>query len=102
LSQREFVLRVERCCPQANSRKGWTALHWAAAEGHKDVARLLVERKASTTVVDKDGRTPVQLATENLHSGVVSILSKFSRAVPATATETKQGQNDQLGLSYRS
>jgi ankyrin repeat protein len=42
---------------------GKTPLHWAAANGHKDVVEFLLENKADTRAKDNDGDTPYDLAT---------------------------------------
>jgi ankyrin repeat protein len=41
-----------------------TALHVAAAWGHASVVRLLIDAGAEVDVLDADGMTPRQLATE--------------------------------------
>ena len=41
---------------------GWTPLHFAAVDGHKEVAELLITKGASVNAKDKDGRTPLDLA----------------------------------------
>ena len=50
----------------ARDERGRTALHYAAAVGYSDVAKLLVERGADLTVADADGVTPVDAAQGKL------------------------------------
>ena len=46
-------------------KDGWTALHWAAENGHEAVVRLLVEREdVEAYSKDNNGRTPLSLAAE--------------------------------------
>jgi ankyrin repeat protein len=49
--------------------RGRTALHYAAAAGYTDVAKRLVERGASLSVVDADGVTPIDAANGKLRGG---------------------------------
>lgn len=40
----------------------WTALHWAAKDGHFDVVRLLLEYGADVNAVSDTGRKPLGMA----------------------------------------
>ena len=42
-----------------------TPLHFAADEGHKNVAELLLYNKADVNTRNHDGKTPLQLAGRN-------------------------------------
>ncbi|MFI7440130.1 ankyrin repeat domain-containing protein [Nonomuraea indica] len=53
---------------------GWTALLWAAANGHADAARLLVEAGAEVDTANDDGDTPLTLAARRGALGVVRVL----------------------------
>ncbi|GAA3180092.1 ankyrin repeat domain-containing protein [Nonomuraea roseoviolacea] len=53
---------------------GWTALLWAAANGHADTARLLVEAGAEVDVTNDDGDTALTLAARRGALGVVRVL----------------------------
>ena len=46
---------------------GWTALHFAAAEGTPELVRLLLQKGFSADAEAKDGATPVELAEEEEH-----------------------------------
>ena len=48
---------------------GWTPLHMAAYEGHKDVAELLLANKAEVNAKDNSGVTPLHLAAGNRPQG---------------------------------
>ena len=43
---------------------GWTALHWAVHNKHKDVVELLISSGASVNVRSRDSRTPLHIAAE--------------------------------------
>jgi hypothetical protein len=45
-------------------KRGRTALHFHAVEGHLEVVRALLEHDACLDQRDSDGKTPLDLATE--------------------------------------
>src|SRR5438309_1470031 len=47
-----------------NNRQGDTALMWAVAKKHADVARVLIEHKANVNARTKDGFTPLLFAAQ--------------------------------------
>ena len=51
--------------------EGFTALMFAAAEGHIDVVRLLLNHDADRTLKDVDGDTAADFAGKNGHTEVV-------------------------------
>ena len=53
---------------------GWTALHFAAAEGTPELVRLLLQKGFSADAEAKDGATPVELAEEEEHEDAARIL----------------------------
>jgi hypothetical protein len=53
---------------------GWTALLWAAANGHADTARLLLGAGAEADAANDDGDTPLTLAARRGALGVVRTL----------------------------
>ena len=72
------------CSGEATNKKGVdvntkdeterTALHLAAEEGHKPVARLLVEKGADIYAKNIRGRTVLYLAAEGGHKAVARLL----------------------------
>ncbi|XP_062991073.1 ankyrin repeat, SAM and basic leucine zipper domain-containing protein 1 [Elgaria multicarinata webbii] len=54
---------------------GYTALTWAARQGHKKVVFKLLELGADKSIQTKDGQTPGEIAKNNKHSELFSLLS---------------------------
>ena len=55
---------------------GYTALHYAALNGHKEVVGLLLSYEASCNSVDEAGSSPLHLAAWAGHSEVCSTTGK--------------------------
>jgi ankyrin repeat protein len=47
---------------------------WAAYNGHGDIIPLLLNRKANTNAIDKNGDTALSLAAQNGHIVIVEML----------------------------
>ena len=56
------LLLANKAEVNAKDNRRWTPLHWAAAQGHKDVAELLLANKAEVNAKDKDGEMPLHYA----------------------------------------
>jgi Ankyrin repeats (3 copies)/Ankyrin repeat len=54
--------------------RGWTPLHWAAYEGDRPIAALLLTYHAAVNGKDLAGRTPLHLAAQNTGKGVAELL----------------------------
>ena len=60
-----------------NANKGrlqYTPLHWAARNGHLEIAEILISRGADLDAEDPDYSTPLYLAAEQGHPKVVEFL----------------------------
>lgn len=59
-----------------NSRAldGWTALHYAANEGHLGIVEVLLEAKANPTLATSMGRTPLHIACLRNFIDIVRVL----------------------------
>ena len=53
---------------------GYTPLHWAATNGNKATARLLLEKGVSIDAMTDDGATPLCCAAKNGHETIVRLL----------------------------
>lgn len=53
---------------------GWTPLHFAAFNGHKDVVELLLASRADVNAKDNEGYTPLHWAAERGREDVVEFL----------------------------
>jgi len=59
------------------NRPGWTALHYAAASGDEDIARLLIAKKAKLDAVSPKSSgayTPLMMAAREGHEAMVRLL----------------------------
>ena len=54
--------------------EGFTALMFAASEGHIDVVKLLLKHDADKTLRDIDGDTAASFARKNGHTKIVDLL----------------------------
>ncbi|XP_018335767.1 ankyrin repeat and SAM domain-containing protein 1A-like isoform X2 [Agrilus planipennis] len=76
--------RAKRSGPLASLRRGpganvqdssgYTSLHHAALNGHKEIVRLLLDHDASTNIVDSKGSTPLHLAAWSGNIEIVQLL----------------------------
>ena len=73
-------LAVNPCASDGRQR---TALHFAAAGGHTEVARLLIERGADPNQRDSVGNTPLHLAACTTHIEMVTLLLKAGTDINA-------------------
>lgn len=67
-----------------NKVNGWTALHWAASRGHKDIVELLLEYGSDCSIKDSIGRRAGELATGSAKGAFPGESQAKDTAVPAT------------------
>lgn len=62
--------------PGANVQdsSGYSALHHAALNGHKEIVKLLLDHDASTNIVDVKGSSPLHLAAWSGNVEIVKLL----------------------------
>ena len=53
---------------------GIAPLHWAARNGYKDVAELLLAKGADVNAKTNKGTTPLSIAIQNHHDDVAALL----------------------------
>lgn len=56
------------------NKTGWTPLHWAAANGHAEVVRFLLEKHAYIDAESPNGTTPLMMAARQLHPTTARLL----------------------------
>ncbi|XP_066942511.1 ankyrin repeat and SAM domain-containing protein 1A-like isoform X18 [Macrobrachium rosenbergii] len=93
-AKRSGPLASLRRGPGANVQdaSGYTALHHAALNGHKDVVSLLLAHEASTNVQDFKGSTPLHLAAWAGHVEVVRALLQQGPSIPNVNHQNKGGE----------
>lgn len=73
----------------AQDKKGMTALHWAAINGHVDIVERLIQEDADLNIQNNEGKTALQFAAGN---GFVNIVSDLVHAGAQVNTADKRGQ----------
>jgi ankyrin repeat protein len=68
------LLDADRDAARRTAAGGETALHLAAAFGHKDAVELLLDHGADPAARDAEGRTPADLAAAQGHEDIVHFL----------------------------
>merc|ERR1712070_357882 len=61
-----------------NWRDDFTMLHWAAMKGHTELVKYLIHLDADVLAVDSQGRTPTNMARDQGHHELVSVLQGLS------------------------
>jgi ankyrin repeat protein len=56
--------------------EGWTPLHWAARNGHRDVVQFFIVKEAGVNARDGEGQTPLSYAQEQGYTEIVELLRK--------------------------
>jgi catalase (peroxidase I) len=72
----EYLASLSTVNLNAQDSAGDTPLHDAARFGHKDIVTALIKAGADKTVANKIGKTPVEVAIDQDHDDVASLLEK--------------------------
>ncbi len=83
----ERLLIEDAECLNRPGNDGWTALHWAAAGGHADVARLLLSRGADVYACDRRGYAPWYWA--RVYHGNTEITGVLAGAEEVASTQMR-------------
>lgn len=81
-------------------RAGMTPLWIAAAYGHVDAVRLLVENGANVNLLGARGKTPITIAHEQRHHDVVAYLQSQGAKLPRTPTPVRKDQQNNKSTLY--
>ncbi|XP_023248257.1 ankyrin repeat and sterile alpha motif domain-containing protein 1B-like [Copidosoma floridanum] len=94
--------RAKRSGPLASLRRGqganvqdssgYSALHHAALNGHKEVVKLLLQHEASTNIVDAKGSSPLHLAAWSGNSEILRLILSQGPSVPNVNLTTKDNE----------
>ncbi|XP_012218625.1 ankyrin repeat and SAM domain-containing protein 1A-like isoform X2 [Linepithema humile] len=94
--------RAKRSGPLASLRRGpganvqdasgYSALHHAALNGHRDVVKLLLQYEASTNVVDAKGSSPLHLAAWAGDAEIVRLILSQGPSVPNVNLATQDNE----------
>ncbi len=74
----QLLLEKDADVNTVDQMEGWTALMFAAAEGHAQVVRTLLSHGADATVQDVDGDTARSFAVQNGYAEVIRALKDGS------------------------
>lgn len=81
---------------------GAVPLHWAALNGHKEVAEVLLANNAAVDARESNGQTPLHLAVFNHHTDIAQLLlaskadvnAKSNNGTTALSLATRKGYRD--------
>ena len=94
-----------RALIDAQDANGWTALHWAAYKGYRDIARILVDKGADKTKRNSSGKTACDLSADSEIRAITTCLSEAeqaalnSRMISVMRDESSTGRSSMKKLS---
>ncbi|ESL09275.1 6-phosphofructo-2-kinase/fructose-2,6-biphosphatase [Trypanosoma rangeli SC58] len=89
-SQLQYLLDRKLCDVNKRDYNGCTPLHVAALEGNEVIVRLLISFGADIMVMDNTGRTPLDWAAANRHSGVCRYLLHATQQIMLLHEQQKE------------
>ena len=76
--------------PNARSEDSFTVLMWAAARGHVEVVKLLLEAGADLNARTRKGRTAIEIGTQEGHHDIVEVLREAGANDRAIVSESRE------------
>ena len=86
----EYLVGELKCDVNSKNNQDITPLHNAAKEGHLEIVRYLVEKKAEIVCYDTSGNTPLHLAARKNHLDVVKFLTGKVKNYPFKENNLQQ------------
>ena len=86
----EYLVGELKCDVNSKDDQDITPLHNAAQEGHLEIVRYLVEKKAEIVCYDTSGNTPLHLAARKNHLDVVKFLTGKVKNYPFKENNLQQ------------
>ena len=86
----EYLVGELKCDVNSKNNQDITPLHYAAQEGHLEIVRYLVEKKAEIVCYDTSGNTPLHLAARKNHLDVVKFLTGKVKNYPFKENNLQQ------------
>ena len=70
---------------------GGTPLHWAARNGKSDTAKLLLDHGARSSIVDNDGKLPVDRAYNEETKALLERATRMQKKSHGSRTKSASG-----------
>lgn len=86
----EILLRYNANVAQTTNPSCYTALHFAAANGHLNCVKLLLEHGSPMEEQNENGHTPLMEATSNGHIEVARCLIEHGANINTHSSEFKE------------
>lgn len=86
------LLCDEGADPRIGDEKAWTALHYAAHYGHKEVASIFFYDNRTHEVFKRIGWTPLHAAIEQEHIEIVRLFAGFAKKVSELVAHQRERQ----------
>jgi serine/threonine-protein phosphatase 6 regulatory ankyrin repeat subunit B len=99
LEKVKALLKANPDLVSSKESHGWTPLHYAAANGEKDVVELLLANKAEVNATNNNGWTPLHMAILNKYQDIADLLRQHGGqdaspiATPGDSTKIEPKNN---------
>ena len=96
------MLCDEGADPTLEDERYWTALHYAAHYGHKDIASMLLKMDRVDQLFDRSEWTPLHAAIEQENIEIVRLFARFAQKVSQLLTRRRERQQLASAATFRS